>query len=340
MNRKQMGRLHHPLGVHIPAMVLLVYMAASIIAELPLPARVPLQWGESGHVSRWGSSGEALVAFGTVFAIGLLFLGIGVALDEQWARGEAQKRFNWGTPLDEVVIGLLTGLTVGTAPAVKTLSEHYTLPWELPLALMVAGAAAAAALEAMRPFRPYGRPAASSDISQATEQFRQQVGDRSSWAYFESQNPAYIVVMVLAVAVSTLAGAVQSWKEAPVITILLVACALLILLVLGGLRVTVSPRELVVRLGVMGVRLLKLPVTEITEVQVYKFSPLTEFGGWGIRRNAEMTAFYFCGTRGVKVTTAQGKKFLVGSNNPERLAAAITQAVDMAQGRSSGGSGQ
>ena len=92
-----------------------------------------------------------------------------------------------------------------------------------------------------------------------------------------------------------------------------------------------GPGRMRVRMGVLGVRLLTLETADIAEAVVHSFSPLRDFGGWGIRGNRQMKAYFFSGRRGVKVRTRRGKQYLVGSDRPERLAAVIGAALGTAQ---------
>ena len=67
---------------------------------------------------------------------------------------------------------------------------------------------------------------------------------------------------------------------------------------------------------------------EITAAEPHVFSPLADFGGWGIRRNREMLAFFLEGNTGVKLSTKKGKRYLIGTANPERLSSVIRAAVN------------
>lgn len=58
----------------------------------------------------------------------------------------------------------------------------------------------------------------------------------------------------------------------------------------------------------------------------HAFNAVRDFGGYGIRANREMRAFFFQGERGVKVTTSDGRRYLIGSDHPARLAAVIEAA--------------
>ena len=76
-------------------------------------------------------------------------------------------------------------------------------------------------------------------------------------------------------------------------------------------------------MGLLGIRLLRMKTSDIASADLHNFSPLRDFGGYGIRFNKEMKAYFLNGERGVKITTRAGKKYLVGSDHPERLAAVI-----------------
>jgi hypothetical protein len=113
--------------------------------------------------------------------------------------------------------------------------------------------------------------------------------------------------------------------------LLLLAAGLLVLAVCsGGFRTVVTPRQLVLRAGHFGPPLLRLAMTEISEVAVPEFDSLRDFGGWGIRRGlfgdfAGVWAFNLASS-GVLVRTSRGKRYLIGTDQPERLAAALNAA--------------
>ena len=64
-------------------------------------------------------------------------------------------------------------------------------------------------------------------------------------------------------------------------------------------------------------------MSDITNIETHSFSPLKDFGGYGIRINREMKAYFLTGNMGVKLTLSDGKRYLIGSDHPERLAAVI-----------------
>jgi hypothetical protein len=90
-----------------------------------------------------------------------------------------------------------------------------------------------------------------------------------------------------------------------------------------SLRITVRSNELIVRLFPFWTT--RVPVHEIASVEVATYQPIREFGGWGIRYSFRdsTTAYTIGGTRGVRIVTTRGRKLLVGTLDPEALAAAI-----------------
>jgi hypothetical protein len=59
----------------------------------------------------------------------------------------------------------------------------------------------------------------------------------------------------------------------------------------------------------------------------YKYSPLREFGGWGIRfAPGKKRAYSVSGNKGVELELSDGMHVLIGSQRPEEL----TQMIDYA----------
>jgi type IV secretory pathway VirB3-like protein len=73
-----------------------------------------------------------------------------------------------------------------------------------------------------------------------------------------------------------------------------------------------------------------IPLKDIVHWEARTYSPILEYGGWGIRtglfRRRGGGALNARGNRGVQLRFADGKDLLVGSQRPEELAAAITLA--------------
>jgi hypothetical protein len=100
---------------------------------------------------------------------------------------------------------------------------------------------------------------------------------------------------------------------------------LLPIVVLGAnLVVTVMPGRMDLRYFPFARRAVDLSTIAACEVRSY--SPLGDYGGWGIRGYADDRVWSCRGNRGVQLVFRDGRKFLIGSSRPEELASAIRAA--------------
>ncbi len=86
----------------------------------------------------------------------------------------------------------------------------------------------------------------------------------------------------------------------------------------------VVPGELSVRLYPF--RTVRFPVADIRSLEVREYSPLREFGGWGVRVGPGGKAYNAYGNLGVQLVLADGRRVLVGSQRPQELEAALRAA--------------
>jgi hypothetical protein len=92
--------------------------------------------------------------------------------------------------------------------------------------------------------------------------------------------------------------------------------------------------RLVTEVGRDGVRVRFVPfktrvvaLAEVKSFRVREYRPIREFGGWGIRwRPGWGWAYNTRGNRGLEIDLADGSHLMVGSQDPERLAAALRRA--------------
>lgn len=57
---------------------------------------------------------------------------------------------------------------------------------------------------------------------------------------------------------------------------------------------------------------------DISQCYIRKYSPLKEYGGWGLRGlGSKSKAYNIAGNHGIQITTKKGKKFLIGTQEPE-----------------------
>jgi hypothetical protein len=63
---------------------------------------------------------------------------------------------------------------------------------------------------------------------------------------------------------------------------------------------------------------------ELAKCEAVTYRPLIEYGGWGIRYGLSGKAYNVRGKRGVRLEFTKGGKLLIGSQDPEALAKALT----------------
>lgn len=114
-------------------------------------------------------------------------------------------------------------------------------------------------------------------------------------------------------------------SDAGLIVLTLALLAFSVLLSRIHLRTRVYPGLLTIRLWPFVNR--RVPVEEIEKIEVRTYSAIREYGGWGWRFGfAGDTAYTMWGNRGVQVRLRGGKGFLIGSQKPGELAAALRDA--------------
>jgi hypothetical protein len=69
----------------------------------------------------------------------------------------------------------------------------------------------------------------------------------------------------------------------------------------------------------------KIKAVEIAGCETRRYSPIKEFGGWGIRYNRKQNTYCYNvrGNLGVFIELKNGRKILIGSQDPHKLKFAI-----------------
>ncbi|MCY2953371.1 MAG: DUF1648 domain-containing protein [Planctomycetota bacterium] len=316
--------LYNPLWTQLPAFALIATIIILVARAWPLPERVPVHFNFAGQPNRFGSPWEAIAAFVVVpFLLLILF----ATFDEVWTRQEKRKRFNWISLIGTAAVAFFTGMAISYLVSIRRTPPNLALQWSLIVPLMAVSMLLAAFLESLRPHYPHPTPVPTPEPIPTDLIQRIRAGSR--WAYFESQNPQWVFTSVLVgvALIQAIFAIVCASSGQPWIAVLLAFTSILLLSLSGGMRVLVTPQFLRVRFGFLPIRVLRLKLTDITSAQTLEFSPLADFGGWGIRRNRQMWGYFLRGTRGVKLQTAKGKQYLIGSDHPDRLATILQSAL-------------
>jgi len=273
---------------------------------------------------RIGSPWESL---GIILGISIFFLVLSVVLDELWARQEKKKYFNWLSLLDEITIGAMTGITIGYLSYLNSGLEQFSFPWGWLLLLTGGATLLAIVFEVIRPYRSYIERFVVEENRELATELHQRLSDNSTFVYWDSQNPLYVTILTTVLPVAMIVAGIASWVTQPFVSVIVFIVGIGLILPLGGQRITVTRNNLTIRWGIVGLKVLNLKIPSIVSAKAEKFSPLKDFGGYGIRQNREMKAYYLSGSRAVKLETVNGKKYLVGSDHPENLATVINTII-------------
>lgn len=313
-------RLHHPMWTHAPVVVLAGLVFVAFWRAWPPPDPSPVHFGGDGLPDRWGYPWEMA---GVLSIVILVAVAISFAVDETWARAERRKRFNWFSLADELLVAFLAAVAFHYVAALA--EEPYLIrsSWGLTAGLMAVAGLTAVFLELLRPLR-LSVSASSPTDGAAEEEFEISDIAGKKWTYWEVQNPRYTRWYIPIFGVGLVILGLTTWDEKRWAAVLAISMGLVVSLAIsGGFRISITRDSLTLRGGLLGFSLLRLPLSEIAEAKVHNFSPLADFGGYGIRRNRKMRAFFLQGNTGVRLTTANGETYLLGSEQPQRLAAVI-----------------
>lgn len=72
----------------------------------------------------------------------------------------------------------------------------------------------------------------------------------------------------------------------------------------------------------------RIDLAALKSYEVRKYKPIREYGGWGIRKGRQGTAYNMSGNKGVQLELYNGKHILIGSQKPEKLFHAIERQVE------------
>ena len=97
--------------------------------------------------------------------------------------------------------------------------------------------------------------------------------------------------------------------------------------VMGGLTVRVQEDRVFIHLGSVPLVKKLVPFDSITDLESVQYSPIREFGGWGVRGLGKKRAWTSRGDQAVVLMLENGTHLYVGSDHPRRLEERIRAAV-------------
>jgi len=105
----------------------------------------------------------------------------------------------------------------------------------------------------------------------------------------------------------------------------------IVLFLVIRLETTIDGSGISYRFFPMHTRARKILWDDVASVTVRRYSPIREYGGWGIRTGFGKTgkAFNIWGNMGIQLVFKDGKKLLIGTQRPEEAATVLQQLRKM-----------
>ena len=309
-------KLVHPLWTHLPSLAALVLLIIRLIITNIPSGKVAIHFDSNGLPNGYGS---AWFCFWLAIGLSILFIGLSTVLCEVWDREEKKKTFNWLSLFDNITVPFLVSVSLGYLDYLKTSAVTFVFPAQNMLLITGGAALLGVLLELLRPFKNNPRLVAVTDTTGVEKEMEQRLKRDETFVYWQSQNPLYVSIISTLIPVIFLTIAILVWVTIPWMTIEFIVIGLAMMAFYGGMRTLANREYLTVRFGIFGIRVLRIPITNIKEVNVHEFSALRDFGGIGIRSNGHMTGYFLRGSRGVKITTLNDKQYLIGSDHPDEL---------------------
>ena len=138
------------------------------------------------------------------------------------------------------------------------------------------------------------------------------------WMYLLFSSPFLIVTISFLLVQLNIIEPTNGEKSPPEILIILVFC---ILFLIWGItiRLKTTINENGIYANFLGIPFCNKQFTwdEIQSIKVIEYSPLMDYGGWGIRMGFNGWCYNVSGKIGIKFTRTNGKPFLIGTQQKE-----------------------
>lgn len=101
----------------------------------------------------------------------------------------------------------------------------------------------------------------------------------------------------------------------------------IILIYLAELRVEVSEDGLKHQFFPFHIKVYEIRFADIDSFKELIYSPLKDYGGWGMKNSFSGIAYNVSGNKGVKIFLKNGKKVLFGTQKPHKFFEALNKAT-------------
>lgn len=101
--------------------------------------------------------------------------------------------------------------------------------------------------------------------------------------------------------------------------IMIVVAAVIVLVLFTGLDTRISQDGVDYRMRPFHKTYRHIEWNDVAHAEVRKYSPIREFGGWGIRIGLKGKAYNVKGNMGLQLELKDGRRILIGTQKPEEL---------------------
>ena len=128
----------------------------------------------------------------------------------------------------------------------------------------------------------------------------------------------------------------EPWGDNPMSDVGLVFVTFLVVLIWGAvfflfertkLITTIYEKEIRLRFPPFFSKEKTIPIQMIKKMEVRKYNPITEFGGWGLRYGFRGKAYNVKGNIGLQLNFKNGKNLLIGTQKGEQVKWAISKML-------------
>ncbi|MFW5701976.1 MAG: hypothetical protein ACOCX7_03420 [Bacteroidota bacterium] len=113
------------------------------------------------------------------------------------------------------------------------------------------------------------------------------------------------------------------------IVALVFGALLLWLFSMARLETVIAGDSIYFRYFPFNLKMKRIRVGDISAYEIRRYSPIMQYGGWGIRWGmSHGMAYNVSGNIGLQITTSQGKKIMIGTQRPEDLEKALKKLFE------------
>ena len=129
----------------------------------------------------------------------------------------------------------------------------------------------------------------------------------------------------------------KPWGDNPMSDVGLVFVTFFVFLIWGGvfflfektkLFTTIYENRILLRFPPFFYKEKSIPARIIQKMEVRKYNPIKEFGGWGLRYGFKGKAYNVKGNMGLQIQFINGKRLLVGTQKPDQVKWAISKMTE------------